>query len=273
MIQIKSKSDITIPSKNNRVILPTNLPVKLCVSIPCHDGKIYADTSFSLLALQYTCIKNNIEIVFHNVKDISIITKARNWLVYRFLKETDCTHLLFLDSDIDFIHTDVMKLIQSDKDIIGGSAPFKQIDWKNIKNALQKNPNLTPSELESCSIHHTVNLLNDIKIETCKPNKVKAIGTGFLLIKRSVFKKMIDSKSIKYSYTYAFNKGAKFEKIKLYKFFETGPDENDIELGEDYWFCMKAKEVGFDIYLQPDIILNHTGIYKFKGTEVKNTQI
>ena len=46
---------------------------------------------------------------------------------------TKHTHLLFIDSDIDFQAESIFKMLDKDKDIIAVPYPMKYIDWGKIK--------------------------------------------------------------------------------------------------------------------------------------------
>ena len=55
------------------------------------------------------------------------VERARNVLTKNFL-ESDCTHLLFVDSDIAFLPRDVQRIISHDEDVVGGIYPLKTMD-------------------------------------------------------------------------------------------------------------------------------------------------
>lgn len=65
------------------------------------------------------------------------------------------------------------------------------------------------------------------------------LGTGFLLLKLDIFKKL----------------------SKPWFFWATG--DNDEMLSEDYWFCKKAKEAGFDIWVDFNVVVKHIGDYPY----------
>jgi hypothetical protein len=62
----------------------------------------------SMLDLQGLCVQYGINIKFSFLFNESLITRARNYLVDEFLHRSDCTHLLFIDSDIHFKAQDVL---------------------------------------------------------------------------------------------------------------------------------------------------------------------
>lgn len=50
-----------------------------------------------------------------------------------------------------------------------------------------------------------------------------------------------------------------FEKIKEPWFFWKSDENGQITMGEDYWFCSKAKEAGFEIWCDLSIPIGHIG--------------
>jgi hypothetical protein len=64
----------------------------------------------------------------------SLITRARNTLAHEFLK-TDADALLFIDADHGFHADEVVKMVESGKDLIGGIYAMKAINWTNVRKA------------------------------------------------------------------------------------------------------------------------------------------
>jgi protein-L-isoaspartate(D-aspartate) O-methyltransferase len=109
----------------------------------------------------------------------SLITRARNYLVDEFLHRSDCTHMLFLDSDISFDPKDVIALLALDKDVIGGPYPKKAIKWANIKKAIVKNPNIEEGILEKLAGDFVFNPVKGTQqFSVTEPLEVLEIGTG-----------------------------------------------------------------------------------------------
>ncbi len=101
---------------------------KLMVCTPMYGGNCVGLYMKSCLDLQTLCIRYGIEIRFSFLFNESLITRARNYLVDEFLR-SGFTHLLFIDSDINFDPNDVIALIALDKDVIGGPYP-KQLNLR-----------------------------------------------------------------------------------------------------------------------------------------------
>ena len=165
------------------------------------------------------------------------IGRARNDLTYDFL-QSDCTHILFVDSDIDFTYGQVKKILMSDEDIVGGFYVKKQ------------DGHVAP----------VCNTLNSVD----KPRedgllRVKYMGTGFLRISRKVFEVMIQKKRSELEYT-----DDRDGKTIKHDFWRMGVSVDCVTgmkrwLSEDWQFCQFAIECGFPVWADASILLQHSG--------------
>jgi len=112
---------------------------KLFVATPMYGGMAHGMYVKASLDLQAIMSKYGVETRFSFLFNESLITRARNYLVDEFLR-SDCTHLLFIDSDVHYNPQDVVALLALDKDVIGGPYPKKAINWNNIALAARKHP-------------------------------------------------------------------------------------------------------------------------------------
>jgi hypothetical protein len=179
----------------------------------------------------------------------SLIPRGRNSLVAKFLAfEPKSTHLMFIDADIGFEPEEIIKLVLADKDIVGGIYPKK-----------------------SLPIQYVVNKVADGKQSGDFLREVANIGTGFMLIKRGVFDRIIREKpDLHYMDQIGLDK--KFDPFK-YLFFDMTIDSNTRELlSEDYHFCKMWRDMGGEIWADLSIKLDHSGYYKFQGdaTQLKD---
>ena len=161
------------------------------VATPMYGGMNHGLYAKACLDLQAVCMQYGIQIKFSFLFNESLITRARNYLVDEFIHRSDCTHLLFLDADIHFDPKDVIALLALDKDVIGGPYPKKAIKWKSVKMAVQRNPDIDPNSLASVTGDYVFNPVKGTeKFSVTEPLEVLEIGTGFMLVNRTVFAKM-----------------------------------------------------------------------------------
>ena len=160
----------------------------LFVATPMYGGMNHGLYMKACLDLQGMCIQYGINIKFSFLFNESLITRARNYLVDEFLNRSDCTHMLFIDSDINFNPQDVIAMLALDKDIIGGPYPKKAIKWRAIKKAVQMHPDMDSGTLEKVAGDFVFNpVKGTAQFNVSEPLEVLEIGTGFMMIKREVF--------------------------------------------------------------------------------------
>jgi hypothetical protein len=241
----------------------------LFVATPMYGGQNHGLYAKACLDLQALCMQYGIKVKFSFLFNESLITRARNYLVDEFLHRSDCTHLLFLDSDIHFNPQDVIALLALDKDVIGAPYPKKAISWEKIKLAVDKgyadkNPN-TLEEFVGDYVFNPADGISEFRLD--EPVKVKEGGTGFMMIARSAFDKFAKAypeKSYKPDHVRTKNFDGSRE-IMAYFDCVIDPDSKRY-LSEDYMFCQWARKAGADVWMLPWIKLKHSGHYIFGGS-------
>ena len=123
----------------------------------------------------------------------SLVQQGRNLIVSEFLNEGDkYTHLLFIDSDIDFQAKSIFKMLEKDKDIIAVPYPMKYIDWPKIKRRMDTFKLTDIKEIAKAGFHYPIKVegMNEVIVEDGVAEVTHA-PTGCMLIKRDVLEKMI----------------------------------------------------------------------------------
>jgi len=240
---------------------------RLFVATPMYGGQNHGLYMKACLDLQGMCMQYGIQIKFSFLFNESLITRARNYLVDEFLNRSDYTHLLFIDSDVNFDPKDVIALLALDKDVIGGPYPKKAIKWRNIKKAMTKNPAVTEEELSKLTGDFVFNPVKGTQQFTVtEPLEVLEIGTGFMMVKREVFGKFAEAyPELKYRPDHVGQ--ANFDGSRyIHAYFDTVIDkQSERYLSEDYMFCQWWRRIGGKIYLCPWMRTTHIGTYHFVG--------
>ena len=83
---------------------------KLMVATPMYGGQAQGLYTKSIADLSALCTKNGIELRLYFLFNESLITRARNYCADEFIR-SDCTHLMFIDSDIGFDPKDVLAML------------------------------------------------------------------------------------------------------------------------------------------------------------------
>jgi len=246
----------------------------LFVATPMYGGMNHGLYMKACLDLQGLCLQYGIQIKFSFLFNESLITRARNYLVDEYLARSECTHLLFLDSDISFNPQDVIALLALDKDVAGGPYPKKAIKWRSVKKAIEKNPDLDPQTLEKVTGDYVFNpVKGTAQFSVTEPLEVLEIGTGFMMVKREVFEKMEKAyPEIRYKPDHVGQ--AHFDGTRyIHAYFDTVIDTknsitgggSDRYLSEDYMFCQMWRKIGGVIHLCPWMKTSHIGTYHFQG--------
>lgn len=173
---------------------------RIMVGVPMYGGNCNGLFAQSMMQLTKICEFYGIHMEPYYLFNESLITRARNYCADVFMR-SDCTHLMFVDSDIGFNPQDVISLLalqqttnESEYDIIGGAYPKKNISWEKIKTAVDKGfGDENPNELENFVGDYVFNPKSKESFQIGLPVEVLEIGTGFMMIRRSTFEKFRDS--------------------------------------------------------------------------------
>lgn len=161
----------------------------------------------------------------------SYIDSMRNKIVKR-AQEKSCTHLLFVDSDTIPPPGALEKLLEADKDIVGGVYRFRVPPYRVLA-------------FWYCAGHY-------VPMDELPGNQlieVDGVGMGCTLIKMSTFKKLRKP----------YYRAGYYHKQSPYAFkFKNLPQKTKKRyLGEDIFFCERASEAGFKIFLHTGIRCDH----------------
>ena len=257
----------TLPSTQALSSVTHQTHQKIYIFTPCYDAMMTMQYTISLLNLIYYLNSNNIDFLIDFLGNESLITRARNKALGKFL-QTDCTHLLFIDSDIEFKPEALMELLAFNKDVTCCAYSKKGFNWNRLVYSLSNEIN-SKELIESRGLDFNYNLFYDENNRIIKNGdfvKLNHGATGFMLIKREIIKKLIkkhkeleilsDELSLNDNITY----GLFCTMIKNKKY-----------LSEDYSFCERVNNIGGEVWLNIKNNLNHIGKYSF-NSDIKNRE-
>jgi len=250
------------------------------IATPMYGGQCAGIYTKSSTDLASAALKYGVDCRFFYLFNESLITRARNYLVDEFMR-SDCTHLMFIDSDIGFDPTDVLALAAiaepgSDKEIVCGPYPKKAIAWEKIKRAVDKGfADDDPGVLEKYVGDYVFNPANGAKeIRLDQAVEVLEGGTGFMMIQRSAFEKYAEAYP-EFSYKPDHVRTKHFDgsrEIMAYFDCIIDPDSKRY-LSEDYMFCQWSRKAGVKVWMCPWMKLTHMGSYMFGGSLVDLAQV
>jgi hypothetical protein len=156
-------------------------------------------------------------------------------------------------------------MVQFDKDFVAGLYPAKIIDWQQLAGRAGK----TGETLDESGLAYVGDICKGAELKTQDGFATGVYaGTGFQLIKRNVFERMIKGyPETKYKSLHAFPRPSQ-PSDNYYALFDCMIDETGVYLSEDYAFCKRWRAIGGEIWLDLKSKLTHTGNYSFRGNAV-----
>ncbi len=230
----------------------------------------------SLMQLREECRDNDIKLNYFFEKNASLITHARNDMVNNFLLNTTAEFMIFIDSDVEFDPSYIVKWVKEKKDFASGTYPIKKIDEKQVNvlldMGLKKWQDIEPKSYKYALSFKEEQIQEGIKVKDGMLVS-DGVATGFMFISRKLLMNMIE-KFDTFPDTYNFRKYNlencyKNEKGKIgYTFFDTMIKDGRA-IGEDYAFCNRLKFIGQEIMVEPNIKLTHWGTHNYQGHLVR----
>ncbi len=207
------------------------------ICMPCYGGMLTESTFMSYIKWANTARQLGIEWTMETMTNESLISRARNTLVAKFLNSPQSTHLMFIDADIGWEPWHLLVMLNRDVDVIGGLYPMKTLPVKWVVNGFE-GAEEGPEGLQ----------------------EVSKTGTGFMLVKRHVFEKLNAHPAVK-----PFNNDIGLPKEldqHLRTYYDTAVRENRY-YSEDWTFCENWRDLGGKIWVDKRVLLRHTGTFVF----------
>ena len=210
------------------------------IAMPCYGGMLTESTFMSFIKWANTARQLGIDWTLETMVNESLISRARNTLTAKFLAmegPEKPTHLFFIDADIGWEPWHLLVLLDRNVDVIGGLYPMKTFPIKWVVNGFE-NAETGPDGLQ----------------------EVSKAGTGFLLMKRSVFEKINKHPAVK-PYKNDIGLDPIFDQ-HLKTYFDTAVRQNRY-YSEDWTFCENWRDIGGKVWIDKRVLLRHTGTITF----------
>jgi hypothetical protein len=232
---------------------------KLFLSTPCYGGLCLEPYMTSIIKLQILMIREGLQLFIDTTENESLVHRARNVSVGRFMQKTEAELFMFVDADVHFEPESVVRLVKSGHDISVACYPKKVIMWDqaatNIKNGDDRNPAMMASSL-------VVNFGASNRPITNGFIEILDGPTGFMMIKREVFKTLEE----KFPDLWCKNDHQNRDFDDYHACFDCMIDpETKRYLSEDYAFCRRWQQAGGKIFADVNTSLGHVGNLPFVG--------
>ena len=211
------------------------------IALPAYDFKVSLKLAISLARFAQSAPQHGIDIQIGSICGCSVVSRARNLLVKDFI-ESNCTDLLFIDSDINFEPDDILRLLswtsEPKKGIVAGVPRTRSEHKTYIAN------------LDYDDSHElTMNSMGLVR--------ATHVATAFMMVRREVFETLVEAHK-EWEY-YDTRTDRVLNAVFDFKVTEAG------YMGEDFLFCDRAREHGYEVWIDPTIKLGHMGVQEYMG--------
>lgn len=226
------------------------------IGMPVYDA-VKVDCMMSVLSAVFAARRRGISVTLRCVEGFSLIELARAELTRLFL-QTECSHLLMIDSDMTFDADVPLRMLDASVDVIGCLAPQRKLLLDEVVRAARAgNPE---PELAAHIINTTV--LESARLEIVRGAvRASAVGTGIILITRATVEKLLRAHPERWVET-----GATNGSVRVPLLFRTEIHEGALT-GEDFGFCLlcRQNEIAVHVLFDSGGPIGHIGKYEYRA--------
>lgn len=228
---------------------PKVLPYHVMIATPTTRDLCPSYTT-AIIATVETLIRFGIQFDFFCLAEDCHVDDSRNLIIREFLK-SECTDLIFIDSDMGWRSQDIIKLITSPGDIVAGVYRHK-----NDEETYPYHPGEGIREANENGLF-----------------EMPKAATGFMRIRRPVLEALFDEeyKKGRFSWPKAEKPGEDKPVCRIVErafTFELGlnlPETDSTYHSGDYVLCLKARNLGFSVFIDVEMPFDHVGTKIWSG--------
>lgn len=234
--------------------------MKILVGTPTGNGMVTIPYMTSFIATIEEIAKFNqknhgkfppVQVGLYTLTHEALVSRGRNHLAQAALMG-GWDKLMFIDSDAGWTPDQFLVTALQQEMIVAGTCPLKTypismnyLPFKNDEH-YYKDAIRSVESLRAMRAGHGKALI-----------KVPFVGTAFMCIDTKVFQKLSETCE---PYQYPNPTTGQLE--THWDFFKTKPVKK-MYMSEDWGFCNAAREAGFDVHINADVIITHTGNHTF----------
>lgn len=233
--------------------------VKLFLSTPCYGGLCLEKYMKSIVNLQMLLMREGVQLMLDTTENESLVHRARNVSIGRFMQKTDADFFMFIDADVEFDAQSVLRLLNSGHDVSVAVYPKKVVMWDQAREAVENGDDRNMALLSSSLVAN---------IGATKRSVVNGFvevldgPTGFMMISREALTKMHEH----YPELNCKNDHQNRDFDEYCAIFDCMIDPDSKRyLSEDYAFCRRWQQMGGKIYADCNTTLGHVGNLPFSG--------
>ena len=232
---------------------------KLFLSTPCYGGLCLEKYMKSIIQLQMLLMREGVQLMLDTTENESLVHRARNVSIGRFMQKTDADFFMFIDADVEFDAQSVIRLLNSGHDVSCAVYPKKVVMWDQAREAVENGDERNMALLSSSLVAN---------IGATKRSVVNGFvevldgPTGFMMISREALNKMHEH----YKDLNCKNDHQNRDFDEYCAIFDCMIDPDSKRyLSEDYAFCRRWQQIGGKIYADCNTTLGHVGNLPFHG--------
>ena len=226
--------------------------MRILIGTPAGGGQLSTQYVMSFISTLGAAVKAGISPILYTLSQESLLPRGRNHIAQVCMREKH-DKLFFIDADTGWFPEQFLAVASSPFPVVAGCVPLKTYptvlnylpfkeDEKYFVNAL-RTPEATRKMREA---------YGQAEIP------VAFTGTAFLCIDVGVLHKLSETTAT-YQYPNPFNG----QQETHWDFFGGGPMQGTY-YSEDWAFCKKAREAGYDVRINADVMVNHVGSHVFQ---------
>ena len=230
--------------------------MRILVGTPTYNGQLTTQYTGSLLAL-WTELPGQLD---WRTTSGTLLAWSRNTLASHVL-QSDHTHLLFIDSDIDYPPSLIRRMLDFDAPIVSAVCPHRVLDIGRFHAMARAHGDPAAAWARSLSF---VMELEQPPVERNGFYRARRTGTGLMLIKRQVFESLRDAFPDLYrpaGDSYYAHQGLSH----VLQCFDPAYDENGVSMGEDVSFTRRWQQTGGELWVVFDDTVGHVGPFVFRA--------
>jgi hypothetical protein len=222
---------------------------KVFIATTTADGIVMAEHAASLVRMVASLTTAGIATEYHIQDGTSIVTQ-RNLLADRFMR-SDCTHLLFVDSDMTFPADLCQALLGFAKPVIGAVYTKRALDIVRLRILAASHSVEAALPLAYDWNVHPLPGPRRMEGAICR---VAALPGGFVLAERACFDAMISRLSAP-----VLRVDRRHQPVRIF-YNEVRNGETVFDL--DYSFCINWARIGGEVWTYPAADVRHIGDWR-----------
>jgi hypothetical protein len=231
---------------------------RVLIAVPCAHGLVKMAATQTIAEAALAMQRQGYEVPIAMIS-VSNIVMGRNRLAALALYK-QCSHILFIDSDMGIPANLIVDMMKADRDVIGLIYPKRKLDLQELLKIGRDNPELADSVVIAKSLEYIFKGTGSAMNFTNGLGEVAGLGMGGTLIKTSALQAIAEAGLVQ-------RRPEHGDALlpEPWGFFDLMQDANGVELGEDLSFCARWRQAGGAVWALSAPGVRHVGDFDYAG--------